>query len=282
MATPQNAWSIITDSSCDLFPDQLQEEDISLSSVPFTIQVADRCFVDDEEIDLLEMLDAMESCPEASTTGCPAPHAWISSLEKAQKNILITISSHLSGSMNSALTAQKMALESHAEKLIGVIDSKSTGPALILCIEHIIALVKEGAHFEKVIEETQRRMNETNTVFALCSFDNLVKNGRMNKIAGYFGKKLNLWGIGIGDDGKIVFQGITRGNNKALEKMIEIMRSNNFKGGRVIISHCQNRKCAEKMRAKILEHWENSQVSIYPTRGLCSFYAERHGLIVSY
>ena len=39
---------------------------------------------------------------------------------------------------------------------------------------------------------------------------------------------------------------------------------------------------AESLKKGILEVWKNAEVEILPTRGLCSYYAERGGLIVSY
>ena len=54
------------------------------------------------------------------------------------------------------------------------------------------------------------------------------------------------------------------------------------RGGRVIITHCQNLELAQKLQSKILELWQSAKVSIMPTRGLCSYYAERNGLIVGY
>ena len=53
-------WNIITDSSCDLLPSTSPDGRIRLTSVPFTIRVGERDFVDDEHLDTLEMLSAME------------------------------------------------------------------------------------------------------------------------------------------------------------------------------------------------------------------------------
>ena len=39
---------------------------------------------------------------------------------------------------------------------------------------------------------------------------------------------------------------------------------------------------AQTLKNSILDIWENTSIEILPTRGLCSYYAERGGLIVSY
>ena len=47
-------------------------------------------------------------------------------------------------------------------------------------------------------------------------------------------------------------------------------------------SHCDNLALAQTLKNSILDIWENTSIEILPTRGLCSYYAERGGLIVSY
>ena len=84
--------------------------------MPFTIRIGERDFVDDEHLDTLEMLSAMEQERSAGHTSCPTPDAWLAQFEQADCAIAITISSQLSGSMNSALAARDMALEKDPDK----------------------------------------------------------------------------------------------------------------------------------------------------------------------
>ena len=60
------------------------------------------------------------------------------------------------------------------------------------------------------------------------------------------------------------------------------MKEHGFKAGSVIISHCHNFEFATVLKDKIVEIWENAKVQIMPTIGLCSFYAERRGIILGY
>ena len=60
------------------------------------------------------------------------------------------------------------------------------------------------------------------------------------------------------------------------------MKERGYHGGKVIISHCHNLVFADRLQSKIKELWQDAKISIMPTRGLCSYYAERGGLIVSY
>ncbi len=276
-------WNIVTDSSCDLFPAALQGGEVQISSVPFIISVGNRDFIDDETLNTAEMLDAMEHCQQASHTSCPSPQGWLEEFEKADFCIAITISSRLSGSMNSAVLAKEMVLERYPEKKIAVLDSHSTGPEIVICVERICDLIEAGTDFEKVVSEAEALLRDTRIVFALSSFDNLVKNGRMSKVAGFVASKLGMWGIGIGsNEGTISIKGKTRGTTKAMSMLLEDMKERGFQGGKIVISHCHNLDFANRLQSKIKELWQDAKISIMPTRGLCSFYAERGGLILSY
>ena len=276
-------WNIVTDSSCDLMPMSRQNGEIQISSVPFTISIGGQDFVDDENLDTRTMLQAMEREESASHTSCPSPAAWLAEFEKADYTIAITISSQLSGSMNSAMTAKEMALEHNSQKKIAVIDSRSTGPELVLCVEEIEKLIRRGADFDDIVLHAVNYLKKTKVQFALSSFDNLVKNGRMSKVTGFLAKALGMWGIGGGsEEGKIVIEGKTRGAKRAVKMLMDRMLEKGYRGEKTAISHCDNPALAEALKKSILAVWKNAEIEILPTRGICSYYAERGGLIVSY
>ena len=107
-----------------------------------------------------------------------------------------------------------------------------------------------------------------------------IKGGTITKATGgiYGGA-----GIGSGsDEGKIAFESKARGAKKAVQTLVSTMKEHGFIGGNVAISHCDNLALAQTLKNSILDIWENTSIEILPTRGLCSYYAERGGLIVSY
>ena len=276
-------WNIVSDSSCDLtdIPERLPE--VAYSSVPFTISVGRTDYVDDENLDVAELIKAMDNCPEASHTSCPSPGAWYEQFSRAEQSIAVTISSQLSGSYNSARAAKDIVLEEQPEKKVYVLDSRAAGAELVLIVKKIHHLVSCHVNFEDVVTLAQEYADKTRVLFALSSFENLVKNGRMSRMSGFIAGKLGLWAIGIGsDEGKIDMRHKTRGTGKMLALIIEEMQHRGFSGDPVVISHCQNSEAAESLREKINAIWKTAEVSIMPTRGLCSYYAEKGGLIIAF
>lgn len=279
-------WNIITDSSCDLYNLDEQSEKIRYASVPFVINIGNRDFVDDEKLNTVEMVTAMEKCREASHTSCPSPYAWYEQFEKPGCSIAITISSKLSGSYNSACTARNMILEKYSDKKIAVIDSRSTGSEIVLIVMKLCKLINAGHDFNSIIEKIGHYMQHTHIVFALSSFNNLIKNGRMSRITGFLAGKLGFWGIGIGSEqGTIIIKGKARGSKKALDIILDDIKERGHikeRGQTVVISHCQNAEFAERLKLAIQKVWNTVEVKIIPTRGLCSYYAEKGGLIIGF
>ena len=103
-------WNIVADSSGDVFDKTIKEGDtvINIYTVPLTLSVDKRDFVDDEKLDVNEYLDAVEGYDGVSRTSCPAPGLWLEKFEMEGNCIAVTISKNVSGCYASALTAKNM------------------------------------------------------------------------------------------------------------------------------------------------------------------------------
>lgn len=275
-------WNIICDSSCDLFDFENKTEDAEYREVPFFITIDDREFVDDKNLDTSELITAIKSSKATSTTACPSPHSWLEMMDKDANNICVTISKNLSGSYASADIASGMFREENPDAKVGIVDSCATGPSAVLSVRKITELIKAGKDIDTVVSETNEYALKMNTCFALSSFDNLVRNGRMSKLAGVLAKTLEFWGVGIENEGRIAVKTKVRGKKKALSALIGIMQENGLCGKEVVISHCFNPLMADKLKEEIEAAFEGVNVTVMATRGLNSYYAEDGGVIISY
>lgn len=276
-------WNIVSDSCCDLMKMETEENNIAFSTVPFILQVGEKEFIDDENLNTAELIEAVANCKEAAKSACPSPETWLTHFRRPGPVFALTISSNLSGSYQSACIARDMILEEEPDKQVAIFDSRSTGPELVMMIARLAEIIRESIPFEKIVEDVQALADRTHVAFALCSFDNLVKNGRVSRLAGFVAGKLGLWGVGIAsDEGRIVVKAKVRGAQKAIGAIIEDMKERAFESGHVVISHCFNEEMAQRLKDKIMQTWDKAQVRIIPTRGLDSFYAEKGGLIIAY
>ena len=276
-------WHIVADSSCDLFTLPEANDKIDFATVPFTIRVGDTEYVDDENLSPDVMLTANEIHSELAQTACPPPQAWMEYFSAPGPVLAFTISSNLSGSYNSACTARNMILEEQPDKQIAVIDTKATGPETVLIIRAACRMINEGKSIGEIEQALIDEAARTHIAFALSSYHNLIKAGRVNRLVGFIAGHLGFWGIGVGDDnGEIAIRGRARGVRGMVRFMAEEIRKTGLSGPTVLISHCFNEEGARLLMEELRQHFHQINVEIIPTRGLDSFYAERHGLIVAY
>ena len=277
------SWMIVADSSCELrsLPDAAP--DTGFATVPLKIRVGDREFVDNAALDVAVMMAEMRNYNGASTTACPSPEEWAEKFLMADRIIAVTISSNLSGSYNSAMIAKEMVLESHPDKKIHVLDSLSTGGEMALAIRKANELIGQGLAFEDVVKELEVYYAPRQVLFALSCFDNLVKNGRLNRMVGFVAGKMGMRIVGRGsDDGKLEMLHKTRGETRTLAFILEEMDRRGYQGTPVVISHCFNENAAHLLRHGIEAKWPGADVTVLPCSGLTSFYAQDGGIIVGY
>ena len=276
-------WHLVSDSACDLYSLEGTEDKMDFTTIPFTIRIGGKEYVDDEQMPVDEMLEANETHSEMAQTACPSPEIWRERFSVPGPVIAFTISGALSGCYNSACLGRDMLLEDEPDKEIAIIDTKATGPEEAMLIRRARDLILEG----KAIGEIERILNETaekiHTIFALSSYHNLIKSGRVSRLIGFIAGHLGFWGIGVGDDkGEIAIRGKARGSKSMIRFLVEEIQKIGVAGRQILISHCQNEKDALSLKAALEAAFSGIEVLVQATRGLDSFYAERCGLIVGY
>ena len=123
----------------------------------------------------------------------------------------------------------------------------------------------------------------THLLFSLESLHNLANNGRVSMLTAKFAGLIGIRVIGCASaSGTLEILEKARGNENALRVLFAQMQANGYCGGKVRIHHCQNLAAAEALAKKIHASFPQADVTVVPTRALCSFYAERGGLLVGY
>ena len=67
---------------------------------------------------------------------------------------------------------------------------------------------------------------------------------------------------------------------KVLAKLMESLEEAGYKGGKFRICHVENEELAAKVVALVKEKYPEADAVLYKARGLCSYYAERGGIIL--
>lgn len=270
---------IVADSSANV----LALERTPFAAAPLKVITSEKEFVDDDKLNVDAMVSWFDSYKGKSKTSCPNPSDWLEAFGDAEEVYCVTITSGLSGSYNAACIAKQMYESENPGRQVCVIDSLSAGPELVLIIEKLEQWIEEGMPYEDICRQIQVYTQKTGLVFMLESLKNFAANGRVSpavaKLAGVLGIRI----VGkASDQGTLEPTNKCRGEAKSLAAILAHLKDFGLSKGKVRIAHCMNESAAEKLKQMILSALPQVNVQIHRCRGLCSYYAEKGGLLVGF
>ena len=270
---------IVADSGADIF----SMPGVDFYVAPLKIITAQQQYVDNAELNVRKMVDDLQSYSGKSTTSCPNVVDWLMAFGDAEEVYCATITGTLSGSYNAAVQAKAIYEEKYPGRKVFVLNSLSAGPEMKLHLEKIVQLIRQGLDFETICEEVTQYTEKTGLLFMLESIKNLTNNGRVSPLVA---KMLGVLGIRLvgtaSEKGDLKPLSKCRGEAKALDSIVAHMKEMGFIGGKVHIDHCFNEEAAKMLQKRLHKEFEKVQVTIAHCRGLCSFYAEKGGMLIGF
>ena len=277
-------FQIIGDSSLDL--NNKLKSCLNAKLAPFQITVGGKLYIDDDNIDCDDLLYNISSSSEVAKTSAPTPYEFLNLVDPNTDGVfIITISSKMSASYNSALIAQQLLKEKYPELNVHVIDSRTASSGETHLAVEIKRKEKEGCSFEQTVEYIDNFRNSYELLFLLDKLDTLIKNGRMSFLTGLFAQFLHIKPLlRATKEGEIGLYDKTRTYSKALDKLAEyIVNTKNEMTERILlISQCKAESRAQLLKEKIESSQIFKEIIIVPMRGLSSTYANEGGIICSF
>lgn len=277
------SYLILCDSCTDFTP--AMEQDPHFIRIPLTLHVGDRDIIDDETFDQQDFLRRVSETPDCPKSSCPSPEKYMEYFEHADDIYIVTLSSHLSGSFNSAELAKQMYAEEHPGKNIHALDSKSASAGQTLQALRIQKLAEKGLPFKEIIKDMEDFTLHMGTKFVLETLEMLRKNGRLSNITALLVNALNIKLVMTSDgNGQIDKYAQGRGMKKAIGKMAEAVKGDAISPSEstLVISHCNNPQRAALVKEAILSIVPFRDVIIAETGGVSSLYAADGGIVVAY
>jgi DegV family protein with EDD domain len=269
---------IVADSSANV----LTLETMTFAAAPLKIITNEKEFADDAALDVAGMVQWFDGYKGKSKTSCPNPSDWLEAFGDADEVYCVTITSGLSGSYNAACVAKQMYEETDGKRVC-VVDSLSAGPELVLIIEKLEEYILQDLSYEQICERIKAYKQQTGLIFVLESLKNFATNGRVSpavaKIAGVLGIRI----VGKASDlGTLELTNKCRGEAKTIATLLNNLKDSGLRRGKVRIAHCQNETAARGLQDRIQTEFPEVDVAIHTCRGLCSYYAEKGGLLVGF
>ena len=117
----------------------------------------------------------------------------------------------------------------------------------------------------------------------LKSLKTFANNGRVSPLVA---KLVGIAGICIvgkaSEKGTLEPMHKCRGEKRSLDALVKGLGEEGYKSGKISIGHCENEAAAKSLRDMILKGYPSASIEIHPFRGLCSFYAEKGGVLVGF
>jgi len=276
-------YKIVADSSCDLTREM--KENMNIEIVPLTLRLGNKEYRDDENLNVKEYIKDMSSFKASPETSCPSPKDFIEKYKGDESTFVVTLSSKLSGTYQSAVLAKNLFKESIENKFIHVFDSLSASVGETMVCKKIHELAAKGMHELEIVEKVTSYISEMKTFFLLESLDHLAKAGRLNPIIAKIASALEIKPImGANGAGSIRLVEKVRGYKRAFNKLVDIIGIEGSKlEDKVLgIAHCNCIDRALKFKDEALKKYNFKDVIIVEMAGLSSTYADDGGLVIAF
>ncbi len=207
---------IITDSGSDI----PQDNDYGITVLPMSIRFGETEYKDGIDITTTEFYEKLIESDELPTTSLVSPgtfeETYKTAIDNGEKVVVVTISSKLSGTYQSATLA---ALEYPDD--VFVVDSLN-----VACAEQILAirgaeLIKQGLTAKEIASRLETEREKIHILAVLDTLEYLKKGGRISSAVAFVGGALNLKPVVTVNDGEVAMIGKARGSKNGNNYLIQ-------------------------------------------------------------
>lgn len=200
---------IITDSASDM----VNETRGDFTCLPLTITFGEKEYLDGVNLSHREFYEKLIESDELPHTSQATPFAFEEEYRKAVENgdevVAVTISSKLSGTWQSAMTAAQ-----EFEGRVRVVDSENVTLGEHALVEYALRLRAQGKTAAEIAAELEKAKKRIRLVALLDTLEYLKKGGRISKTAAFAGGLLSIKPVIAIEDGEVVILGKARGSKQ--------------------------------------------------------------------
>lgn len=206
---------IIVDSTADLMPEYLERVHV----VPLTVLFGDEELIDGVTINKTVFYEKLVESDTLPTTSQATPEAFIKEFEKAkeasEQAVVITVSSKLSGTYQSAMLAAR------EYDNIYIVDGDSVAIGNGILVELACKLLDSGMNAEEIAKTLEEEKKKIVVIALVDTLEYLKKGGRISKTVAMVGGVLNIKPVLSIIDGEINMLGKARGSKMGNNLLIQ-------------------------------------------------------------
>ena len=241
-------------STADLTQEHFDKRDIHYICFHFELDGKEYSDNLGKSIDFHEFYEAMAGGAETKTSQVNAEEfiEYFTPFLKEGKDILhLTLSSGISGVINSAVIARDELKEAYPDRKICIVDSLGASSGYGLLMDKLADLRDEGVSIDEAYDWIEKNKLKLHHWFFSTDLSFYVKGGRISKTAGFVGSVLELCPLlNIDNQGRLIPRFKIRTKKKVIQaiesKMEEYAQGGLEYAGKCYISHSD---CYEDARA---------------------------------
>ena len=235
---------IVTDSSADLPAELVQELEVEVLPLSFTIQGKSyRNYPDGREMELRSFYQMLRAGEMATTSAVNVADytAILEPLLQSGKDVLVlAFSSGLSATCHSAQIAAQELSEQYPERKVYVVDSLCASLGQGLLVWYAARMKNEGRGIGEVRDWLEENKLHLCHWFTVDDLHFLKRGGRISSATAVLGTMLSIKPVmHVDDEGHLTKVGTARGRNASLKALVDHMAETAIDpaGQTVFISH---------------------------------------------
>ncbi len=171
---------------------------------------------------------------------------------KEGKDVLhITLSSGISGTINSAKVAKEQLEAEYPDRKICIVDSLAASSGYGLLVDTALERQQAGCSLEENYAWLEANKNKLHHWFFTTDLTSFIRGGRVSKVAGFFGQALHICPLlNVNNEGKLIPRSKCRGKKQVIKEIVKRMEAR-AQGGTDYSGKCfiSNSACEEDARA---------------------------------
>jgi DegV family protein with EDD domain len=254
------AIAIVTDSTANI-PAGLIEK-YAIKIVPLNIHIKDKVFREGVDISCQDYYELLRREPIFPKTSQPSAGDFLNTFESYPSDyeiLVITISSHLSGTLQSAGTAAAMAPQ---PQRVTLVDSESTTIGQGFLIARACEMIEKGCSLKDIELELERIKQNNRLFFIVDNLEYLARGGRISQISKYIGTILQMKPILHLHEGKIELFDKVRTSSRAINRILGEMKKDLVNIQQLAVIHVSAPREALQLKSMIDEIYQQ-EVEIY-------------------
>ena len=262
------AIKIVTDSSCDLGINFIEENNIEL--IQLLLNLDGEIIKDDlgKSLGYREFYEKLRagSMPSTSQINIYTFEEKFKELLDAGYEILyIGLSSALSGTFNSANMARNNILEENPNAKIAVVDSISVSMGLGMLIKKAYEMINEGKMLEEIVQWIEENKSKVIHAILVDDLKHLKRGGRLSASSAAVGTILNIKPLlKLNNSGAVEATEKVKGKKKALKRLASIVKEKaiNIENEILYIMHGEVLEEAQYLKEIILQELNFKDVKV--------------------